>query len=138
MVRPYSLDLRERVVARVETGASCHEVAELFGLSASSVIKWARRKRELGSAAAKPMGGSRGRRLSGERAWLLRRIETKPDITLRGLLAELAERGLKVSSGAIWDFFASEGIRFKKKPARQRARQARRRKTSRPMEEVSR
>ena len=98
MVRPYSLDLRERVVARVETGASCHEVADLFGLSASSVIKWARRKRATGSAAAKPMGGSRGRILSRERSWLLGRITDKPDVTLRGLLAELAERASKLAT----------------------------------------
>jgi transposase len=137
MVRPYSMDLRERAVARVEAGESCHKVAALFGVSASSVIKWAQRKRLVGSVAAKPMGGSRGRILSGERTWLLARIEAKPDVTLRGLLAELAERGVKISYGAIWDFFASEGISFKKKSVRQRAGQTRHRSQARPMEEVS-
>jgi transposase len=137
MVRPYSLDLRERAIIRVEAGESCHKVAELFGVSASSVIKWAERKRLTGSVAAKPMGGSRRRILFGERTWLLARIEAEPDVTLRGLLAELAERGLKVSYGAIWDFFASQGISFKKKPARQRAGQAGRRPAPRPMEKIS-
>jgi transposase len=108
------MDLRERAVARVEAGESRHKVAALFGVSASSVIKWAQRKRLVGSVAAKPMGGSRRRVLSGERTWLLARIAAKPDVTLRGLLAELAERGVKISYGAIWDFFASEGISFKK------------------------
>ena len=65
MVRPYSLDLRERAIIRVEAGESCHKVAELFGVSASSVIKWAERKRLTGGVAAKPMGGSRRRVLSG-------------------------------------------------------------------------
>ena len=137
MVRPYSMDLRERAVARVEAGESRHKVAALFGVSASSVIKWAQRKRLVGSVAAKPMGGSRRRVLSGERTWLLARIAAKPDVTLRGLLAELAERGVKISYGAIWDFFASEGISFKKKPVCQRAGQARRSLAARPMEEVS-
>lgn len=138
MVRPYSLDLRERAVARVEAGESRHKAAALFGVSASSVIKWVRRKRLVGNVAAKPMGGSRRRVLSGERTWLLARIEEKPDVTLRGLLAELAERGVTISYGAIWDFFAAEGISFKKKPARQRTRPAGRSPAARAMAKASR
>jgi transposase len=68
------------------------------------------------------MGGKRPLVLTGERAWLLARIAEKPDVTLRGLLAELAERGVVVSYFAVWHFFAREGISFKKKPLRQRAR----------------
>jgi transposase len=45
MARPYSLDLRERVVARVEAGDSCRAVAALFGVSVASVVKWSQRKR---------------------------------------------------------------------------------------------
>jgi transposase len=86
------------------------------------VVKWSQRKRSTGSAAARPMGGARRRVLAGERAWLLARIAAQPDLTLRGLLAELAERGVAVSYGAVWAFFAAEGISFKKKPARQRTR----------------
>lgn len=118
MARPYSVDLRDRVVARVEAGDSCRTVAKRFGVSVSSVVKWSQRKRQTGSVAAKPMGGARRRVLTGERDWLLWRIKEKPDQTLRGLLAELAERGVAVSYGAIWAFFASQGISFKKKPAR--------------------
>jgi transposase len=84
-------------------------------------VKWSQRFRATGSAAAKPMGGRRGSSLSGERAWLLARIAASPDVTLRGLVAELAERGVKSSYGAVRHFFAHEGISFKKKPARQRA-----------------
>jgi transposase len=72
------------------------------------------------------MGGWRPLLLKGERAWLLARIAEKPDLTLRAVMAELAERGTPASYGAVWRFFAREGITFKKKPARQRARPARR------------
>jgi transposase len=65
-------------------------------------------------------------------------LAEKPDVTLRGLQAELAERGLKVSCYAVWHFFEHEGISFKKKPARQRARSARRGKAARSVEEVPR
>ena len=67
------------------------------------------------------MGGRRPLRLTGERAWLLARIAEKPDLTLRAVVAELAERGTPASYGAVWRFFRHEGISFKKKPARQRA-----------------
>lgn len=124
MARPYSLDLRERAVARVEAGDSCRTVAALFGISVASVVKWSQRKRRTGSAAAKPLGGSRPRTLVGVRDWLLARVAEEPDLTLRGLVAELAERGVSASYGAVWYFFAAEGISFKKKPARQRTRSA--------------
>ena len=114
MARPYSLDLRERVVARVAAGDSCRKVAAVFGVSVASVVKWSQRWRLTGSAAAKPMGGHRPLVLLSEREWLLARIAVAPDVTLRGLRAELAERGIVVSYSAVWKFFAVEGISFKK------------------------
>jgi transposase len=58
MSRPYSLDLRERVVASVEAGASRHEAADRFEVSVSSAIRWVQRFMREGSAAAKPLGGA--------------------------------------------------------------------------------
>ena len=43
MPRPYSMDLRERVIEAIAAGASRRETAEQFGLSASVVIIWAQR-----------------------------------------------------------------------------------------------
>jgi transposase len=96
-------------------------VAALFSISVASVVKWSQRWRTTGSVAAKPMGGGRKLILLGEREWLLGRLAESPDVTLRALQAELAERGVIVSHNAIWKLFAVEGISFKKKPARQRA-----------------
>src|SRR5688500_13856549 len=124
MARAYSLDLRERVVGAVAGGLSRRRVASLFGVSVSSVVKWSQRFRATGSAAARPMGGRRRDALGEQRDWLLSRLAEKPDVTLRGLLAELAERGVIVSYYAVWHFFEREGITFKKKPPRQRAKSA--------------
>ena len=137
MARPYSLDLRERVVAAVEAGSTCRAAAARFGVSVASAVKWSQRFRATGSAAAYRMGGRRAYALAGERDWLLRRLAETPDVTLRGLLAELAERGIVVSYYAIWHFFEHEGISFKKKPARQRTGPARRRPPARPVEAPS-
>ena len=60
------------------------------------------------------MGGWRPLRLKGERAWLLVRIAEKPDLTLRAMVAEIAERGTPASYGAVWRFFKRERITFKK------------------------
>ena len=71
MARPYSLDLRERVVAQVARGMTREAVAELNGMVSSTVTKWCKRTRESGSPAAKPMGGHRPVKLEGERGFLL-------------------------------------------------------------------
>ena len=137
MARAYSQDLRDRVVSSVAGGRTCRATAALFGVSVASVVKWSQRWRVSGSAAAKQMGGWRQLRLQCEREWLLARIAEKPDLTLRAVVAELAARGLAASYGAVWRFFAREGITFKKKPARRRARPRRRRPPAGPVEEIS-
>ena len=114
MARAYSLDLRERVVGAVACGHSCRQVASTFGVSVASVVKWSQRFRATGSAAARRMGGNRPYALAGERVRLLARLAEKPDVTLRALVAELAERGIVVSYYAVWHFFEHEGVSFKK------------------------
>lgn len=128
MGRPYSVDLRERVVAAVERGAmSRRRAAAQFGVGISTVIGWVKRFRQTGSVAPGQMGGHRPKAITGEhREWLLQRVKEK-DFTLRGLIAELAERGLKVGYRAVWNFVHAEKLSFKKKPGGERARSARRR-----------
>jgi len=116
MGRPYSIDLRERVVAAVETaGLSCHQAAEQFGVGVSTAIRWVGRLRETGSVAASKIGGYKPRSIAGEhRIWLLARIK-EGDFTLRGLVVELAARGLKVDYRSVWTFVHDEKLSFKKK-----------------------
>lgn len=121
MARAYSVDLRERVVSAVLEGGSVRSVAARFGVSASAAVKWSQRFRKTGGLAPSPVGGRKAYVLVGERDWLLRRIAEAPDLTLRALQAELAARGVRASYHAVWDFFAHEGVTFKKKPARRRA-----------------
>jgi transposase len=124
MARPYSQDLRERVVRAVDGGLSRRRAASVFGVGIATVVAWVRVWRESGRLAAKPMGGDHSSRLKDERVWLLERIEAVPDLTLEELRAELAERGRHVGYGTVWRFFAAEGISFKKNRARRRARAA--------------
>ena len=139
MGKPYSLDLRKRVVAAVVSGGlSCNQAAEHFGVAVSTAIGWVRRQRETGSVAPGKMGGHKPKKISGEhRAWLLQRIKDG-DFTLRGLVAELAERGLKVDYRPVWEFVHAEKLSFKKKRGGWRTRSSRYRAAAGPVDKVSR
>src|ERR1700747_3053335 len=115
MGKPYSMDLRLRVVGAVEEGGlSRNEAARRFGIGISTAINWVRRFRETGSVAAGQMGGHKPKAIRGEHhLWLLERIKEK-DFTIRGLVGELAERGLKVDYRSVWNFVHAEKQSFKK------------------------
>jgi putative transposase len=112
MARPYSMDLRERALARV--GESVRVVARALSISTSSVVKWSQRFRATGSAAAGKMGGHRSRLLVGAHAAFLRERIARGDFTLRRLVAELSGHGLKVDYRTVWAFVRGEGLGFKK------------------------
>ena len=129
MTRPYSMDLRERAVARVLAGESVRSVAATLSISAASVVRWSQRQRRTGSAAPGKIGGHRKPILAGaHRDWLLERATS--DFTLRGLVAELAERGVKVDYVQVWRFVHAEGLSFKKKRSPRRAAAAKDRPTT--------
>ena len=136
MARAYSLDLRERVVAFVVGGQTTRAASAVFDVSVASVVKWTQRARATGSAAAKPMGGKRPFLLESERAWLLARLDEKPDLTLHALRDELRERGVFVSCDTLWRFLKRQEISFKKNLVRRRAGSSRRRPAPPPLEKI--
>jgi transposase len=119
MPKPYSRDLRERVVGSVEAGASCHEAAAAFDVSPSSAIRWVACWRQTGSVTAKPMGGKRSP-LDAHQQWLLELVAAEPDLTLEEIRDRLRARGIRVSASSVWRFYDRNAITFKKKPARRR------------------
>ena len=114
MTRALSNDLRKRVVEAVGSGESCRAVASRFGVAVSSVVKWSQRYRATGSVAPGKMGGHRKRVLEPHRAFIVERINQTSHLTLHGLKAELAARGVMVSHNAVWVFLRREGLSFKK------------------------
>ena|ERR1700741_1090082 len=80
MPKPYSQDLRMRVVEAVEGGASRREAAELYGISPSVVVIWMQRWSDTGSIEAKPSGGSVSP-LDEHVHFLLGLIVEQPDMT---------------------------------------------------------
>lgn len=136
MTRPYSMDLRDRAIARVLAGEPVRSVATALSIGPATVVRWSKRYRALGSAAPGKVGGHKIGILSGpNRDWLLER--SRSDFTLRGLVAELAERGVQVDYVQVWRFAHAEGLSFKKKRSPRRAAEAKGGSAARAVEEVS-
>ena len=114
MGRAYSNDLRERVVrAVVKGGLSRHQAAAQFGVGISTAINWVQRFLETGSVEPSQIGGYRPKIAGPHRECLLQRCRN--DFTVRGLVAELAERGLKVDYRTMWEFVHAEKLSYKKR-----------------------
>jgi transposase len=109
--------MRERVIARVESGASRREAAEHYDVSPSTAVIWVKCFRETGRCAAKPRGGSRSP-LEEHAEFLLALIEEQPDLTLDEVVSAMRKHKISGSRTAVWRFFERHKITFKKKPAR--------------------
>ena len=137
MAKPYSNDLRERVVAAVENdGMSRHQAAVHFGVAASTAIKWLQRFHRTGDVAPGQMGGHKPKTIRGaHQDWLIDRCR-RQDFTLCGLVVELAERGLEVDYRSVWEFVHAQNLTYKKSPRRRGAGSSRRRATTHAMAEI--
>src|ERR1700693_1120721 len=95
MPKPYSLDLRERVVGFVEDGQSRRAAAARFRVSVSFVVNLMKAVRARGSFAPKPSGGRRHAKLEPHRAFLLAQVAEKADITMPELAARSPRRAAR-------------------------------------------
>ena len=93
-MKPYSQDLRERVIAAVQAKRrpSLAEIARTFGVSESTVDKWVKRWRDTRSVAARPFAGGRRRALRDCTASLRAEVKQQPDATLAELCERVAQR----------------------------------------------
>lgn len=115
MTKPCSNDLRERAVSAMQAGESCRSVGARFSVAPSSVVKWTQRAARTGSVSPGQMGGHRKPILEPHRDWLLDQVRRRPEVTVKGLQALLAERGVEVSHDTVWRFMRGCGLTFKKR-----------------------
>lgn len=124
MGKPYSLDLRERIVAYVEAGHSARSAARVFAVSASTAVRLMQARRERGSVAAGPQGrmpGTAGK-LAAHRAFLIEVVRAEPDITLKELAGALLDaEGVRVNLSSLHRALRTAGHAYEKRPDRQRA-----------------
>ncbi len=126
MGKPYSMDLRKRIVAYVEAGHSCRAAARLFAVSASTAVRLAVAQREHGGISPKPQGRGPGTagKLATHRALVLEIGRAEPDITLKELAGALVEaHGVKVQLSSLHRALRRAGYSYKKRADRSGARQ---------------
>jgi transposase len=116
MTRPFSLDLRERLVRAVEAGASRRATAAQFEVSPSCVIKLVQRWRQKGTLAPEPRRGGRRAKLAGHGELVHALLAATPDNTIAELKTRLAAAGIAVSPSAISRFLKACGLTRKKRP----------------------
>jgi transposase len=83
------------------------------------------------------MGGHRKRLLEPHRALVVERLQAIPDMTVREMVADLAERGIVSCPVSVWRLVRSAGLSFKKKPVRRRTDAPEGGAAARAVEEVS-
>ena len=116
MARPYSVDLRERVVRAVEAGASRRATAAKYDVSPSFVIKLLQRWRRRGTVQPDRIGGRKRSTLAAHAERVHAIVRAEPDLTIAELRARLAAAGIAVSRSAVDRFLAAAGLTRKKRP----------------------
>ena len=118
MPKPYSQDLRDRVIDAVERGEMSRRAAgRHYKVSESVAIKWLERIERHGSREPVGHGGHRASKLLPHRAFLEAARAEKPDVTLQALCDRLsAERGVKADTSMMSRFFRRIGVTVKKRP----------------------
>ena len=122
MAKPYSDDLRGRVVRAVEQGSSRHEAAGQFDVSVSFVVKLMQRFQATGSFKPGDFGGHRKPKLAPHEAVVRDLVEQAPSATLLELQKKLSERGVEVGKSSIGRFLQRLRISYKKKRFARRSR----------------
>lgn len=117
MGKPYSLDLRERVVTALEDGMSTRQAAVRFSVSIAAVGEWGRRKRAQGNVLPAKQGKPAGSVLDAHAEFILGALREKPDTTLEEMVGRLAaERDVRVVWTTVWKFLDRHGQTHKKRP----------------------
>jgi transposase len=113
--RAYSQDLRERVMAAVDSGTGAYAAASIFRVSVSYIYKVLGRRERTGEISARPWAGGPKPKLAVHDEALRARVMTEPDATLAELQAWLmAEHDVKVSIGCLWKRLQQLGLTLKK------------------------
>ena len=121
-MRPYSTDLRLRVLAAVDRGGRREDVAATFGVSVPTIDRYLRRRRETGDVRPKAITGPPARKGDALRGWLPERLGRHDDATLAEHCEAFAtEAGVRVSAATMSRAVARLGWTRKKDPERQRA-----------------
>ena len=101
-MKPYSRDLRLRVLSAVDAGTPRVEVAKTFSVSMPAIKRWLRRPRETGGVEPRAIPGTSSRKGAMLEGWLPEHLEANDDLTLEEHREALEERfGEEVSTSTV-------------------------------------
>ena len=98
-MKPYSEDLRLRVLAAVDGGTPREEVAKTFSVSMPTIKRRLKRRRETADVGPKPIPGRPSVKGAVLEEWLPKHLEENPDLTL-GEHREAFEEARGISASA--------------------------------------
>jgi len=113
-MKPYSMDLRARVLADCDAGLGTKAVAQKYSVSPAWVRRLKQRRRQTGETGPRPPRNRRAPKLAPHLGRIRELIAATPDLTLAELRARL---GVAVSLGTLWAAVAGLGLTVKKKSA---------------------
>src|SRR5262249_20977022 len=118
MGKPYSQDLRERVLGSMDDGGDAYEIAALFNVSVSYIYKILGRRRTTGETTARSQRHGPLPKLAPYTDILRARVEAVPDMTIDELrLWLLAEHKVRVCNACGWNQLGLLGVTFTKRPS---------------------
>jgi transposase len=101
-MKPYSKDLRLRVLSAVDAGTLREEVARTFSVSVPTIKRWLRRRRVTGDVEPEPIPGRPSRKGAMLQEWLPKHLEANDDLTLEEHREAFGEHfGEEVSTSSI-------------------------------------
>jgi putative transposase len=114
-MRPYSEDLRERIVGAVDGGMSRNAAAKHFGVAVSTVVKLLQRWKATGSVKPDQYGGWKTPSLARHEERIRALVAEKSDITIKELLARLAAEKIETKHSTLGAFLLRLGLTRKKR-----------------------
>jgi transposase len=118
-MKPYSKDLRLRILAACDRGMPRKELSRIFGVSEPTIRRYLRLRRETGDVESRPVPGPPARKGEALEAALPGQVSRNPDLTLeehRELFYD--EHGTEVSASSVSRAFKRLGLPLKKSPSR--------------------
>jgi transposase len=112
----YSLEIRKMVIESRDRGNTLSSIAEVFGISLSTINKIIARWTQHGDPGTKKMGNNRKSILVDMRPVVLAWLKEKPDLTLRDITNRLAIfHKIIISVAGLWNQFKKWRFSYKKK-----------------------